>query len=110
MHEVFEKIFDVILIILCVGCCFGIISANNSAIVANRYLTKITNKISNSNISENVISYCEEDAINNGYTIEVDVVNEDIYGSRYADITLYYYYEIPLLKVKTEHTKTATAK
>lgn len=110
MHEVFEKIFDVILIIISVGCCLGTISANNSSIAANRYLSQITNKISAGNISENVISYYEEDAKKNGYTIDVNVVNEDIYGSRYADITLHYYYEIPLLKVKTEHLKTSTAK
>ena len=65
------------------------------------YFETVSSVIIESNYNEDVITQCQQEAQENGYTLEVVVYGGTIPGEqKYAEFTLTYYFEVPLIGLK----------
>lgn len=106
MSEILKSVIAIFLIIIIAASGVGVVSANNESIAAGEYLEEVAIVISESNYSTSVIQECIEEAVQNGYTLTVDMTGAGEPGmKRYAEVTLAYSYDMKLFGVSDAKVK-----
>lgn len=106
MSEILKSVMAMILVIIIVASGAGITAANNESIAAADYLEEIAKVITESNYSEAVIDECIQEAEQNGYILQIELIGSKEPGmKRYAQVTLEYGYELKFLGVSDRKIK-----
>lgn len=74
--------------------------ANVDIITAQNYMEEVSAIIKESNYNQMIIDQCQQEAVENGYELEIEVYrNAEYMNSSYARVYLYYQYHLPLFKI-----------
>ena len=100
---VFKAFVGVLAAIVIVGSGVGVTTAFSQTVAADNYMESVSKVILESNFNKNVIEACIQEAEDNGYKLSVEVQNATKAGVKYyAQISLIYYFELPLFGLKQE--------
>ncbi len=113
MSSFLKVILGVFLCIAIVFTNIGVISANNDANAAASYLEYVSNEITTSNFSQDVIDelVAEAAAEPNNYTLVVTPKGRDAAGNyHYAEVELTYHYQIKLIGLDSTHVTKQIAR
>lgn len=90
--------FAVIIVISALGITITLV--NVDATTAGDYLEEIALVIRESNYNDGVIQQCVNEAVENGYILEVDIYENAEYADTcYAKLCLHYRYRLPILQI-----------
>lgn len=99
----FKAFVGVLAAIVIVGSGLGVTTGFSQAVAADNYMESVSKVIVESNFSQTVIDQCKQDAIENGYVLEVNTATSQKAGVKtYAEVTLTYYFEIKLFHIRQE--------
>ena len=70
---------------------------------AQNYHSTVVSEIEASNFAEDIISKCEQKAVENGYNALTVDTQKTVAGDEYAKVALDYNYSIPILNMFMEH-------
>lgn len=83
----------------------AVIMGNTDEVAANQYLDSSAKVILESNYNADVISECIENATDNGYVLQVEVLGSASPGKKqYAELKLVYKYSLKLFGFEREKT------
>ncbi len=100
---VFKAFVGVLAAVVIIGSGIGVTTAFSKTVAADNYMESVSKVIVESNYNAKVIEACKYEAEDNGYVLEVRVQNATKAGVKYyAQISLTYYFEIPLFGLKQE--------
>lgn len=103
LDMVFKAFVGILAAVVIIGSGLGVVSGFSQAVAADNYLEAVAKVIIESNYNASVIGSCIDDATENGYLLQVDVMSSVKAGVRsYATIKLKYYFEIALFGIKQE--------
>lgn len=103
LDMVFKAFVGLLAAVVIIGSGLGVVSGFSQAVAADNYLEAVAKVIIESNYNASVIGSCIDDATENGYLLQVDVMSAVKAGVRnYATIKLKYYFEIALFGIKQE--------
>ena len=104
---VYKAFVGVLSAVVIIGSGLGVITGFSQAVVADNYMEYVSKVIVESNYNENVIEKCKQEAMENGYVLEVTVDNAVKAGVKtYAKVELIYYFEIKLFGIKQQKVQT----
>ena len=99
----FKAFIGVLAAVVIIGSGIGITTGFSQMVEADNYMESVSKVIMESNYSEAVINRCIQEAAENGYTLEVNVMWASKAGVKsYAEITFTYYFEIKLFGIKQQ--------
>lgn len=103
LDMVFKAFVGILAAVVIIGSGLGVVSAFSQTIAADNYLETVAKVIVESNYSEDIIDDCIDEAAQNGYSLEVDVIRSAKAGMKsYATVEMTYYFEIPLFGIRQE--------
>ena len=104
---VYKAFVGVFVAIVIIGSGIGVITGFSQMVASDNYMESVTKVIVESNYNETVINSCKQEALDNGYVLEVNVQGSNRAGAKcYAEIKLTYYFEIKLFNIKQEKVRT----
>lgn len=99
----FKTFVGLLAAIVIIGSGLGVTTGFSQAVAADNYMESVSKVIVESNYNQTVINQCKQDALENGYILEVTVDNATKAGVKaYAEIELTYYFEIRLFNIRQE--------
>ena len=110
MEAVFKTYLGLFLTFIGVFVTVGIVGANISASNAVSFHADTIKEIECSNFAPSVIEACIESAESAGYTLTVTPITNQEGITVMAEVVLNYEYNIPFLKVFTQHEKRGFAR
>lgn len=105
METIIKSILSIFLAIILVFISVGVIGATNDANAVDAYLQNCSAELQVSNFNASVIEDLQEEALNNGYVLRVDVKRDSYGDALYALIEIDYTYSMPLIGLESSHTK-----
>lgn len=103
LDMVFKAFVGMLAAVVIIGSGLGVVGGFSQAVAADNYMETVSKVIIESNYSEDVINNCMDEAAQNGYALQVDVVRSVKAGVKsYATVRLSYYFEIPLFGIRQE--------
>ena len=109
LDMVFKAFVGILSAVIIVGSGLGVLSGFTQVVATDNYLETVSKVILESNYNSQVISSCIDEALQNGYVLQVDVMRSAKAGAKnYAIIQLTYYFEIPLFGIRQEKVQIKT--
>ena len=109
LDMVFKAFVGILSAVIIVGSGLGVLSGFTQVVATDNYLETVSKVILESNYNSQVISSCIDEALQNGYVLQVDVMRSAKAGAKnYATIQLTYYFEIPLFGIRQEKVQIKT--
>ena len=104
---VFKAFVGMLASVVIIGSGLSVTRGFSQAVAADNYLESVTKVILESNYNANVIEKCKQEALGNGYVLNVQVEDARKAGVKsYAKIDLCYYFEMKLFGIKQEKQRT----
>lgn len=104
---VFKAFIGVLAAVVIIGSGIGVTTGFSQSVAADNYMESVSKVILESNYNESVIEKCMEEAVENGYALEVNVQPASKVGVKnYAEIRLTYYFEIKLFGLRQQKVQT----
>lgn len=106
--KVFMAVFSIIMLSM-IG--LGVISSMITIHEAVTFKSDVIKEIENSNYSETVITKCKEQAVSQGFELEVNVMQYDA-DNKYtmAEVIVKYNFTVPILSIEKEHQTSGYAR
>ncbi len=99
----FKTFVGLLSAIVIIGSGLGVTTGFSRAVAADNYMESVSKIILESNFSPTVIEQCKQEAIDNGYELEVNIKDAIKEGVKsYAEVELTYYFEIALFNIRQE--------
>ena len=107
LDMVFKTFVGVLVAVIIIGCGLGVTTGFSQMVAADNYMESVAKVIVESNYNANVIDDCKDEAMENGYNLQVELQRAIKAGVKtYGKITLMYYFEIPLFGIKQQKIQT----
>lgn len=103
----FKAFIGVLAAVVMIGSGIGVTTGFSQMVEADNYMESVSKVILESNYNSDVINHCIQEASDNGYSLEVDVMQASKAGVKsYAELTFTYYFEIKLFGIKQQKIQT----
>lgn len=100
---VFKAFVGVLCAVVIIGSGLGVIMGFSRAVAAENYMSSVSKVIVESNFNSHVIEKCQLEAEENGYVLDVNVMDAVKAGvKKLAEVKLTYYFEIKLFNIRQE--------
>lgn len=104
---VFKAFVGVLAAVVIIGSGMGVTTGFSQMVEARSYMESVSRVIVESNYNDSVINRCKQEASENGFALEVNVMSASRAGvKQYAEITFTYYFEIKLFGLKQQKIYT----
>lgn len=111
MEQIIKTTMSIVIILIFTVLGLHLISSNIAAHEAVSFKSDVIKQIENSNYNENVIEQCKQQAISQGYTLEVNVMKyDDDNKFTMAEVIVHYEYNIPILNINNLHQTSGYAR
>ena len=103
MKVAIEMFVSLFILALVMSICVGLISLDLSVMEARDNYYSYVNELQESNFADSVIDACIKDAKDDGYTLEIEIMEDDN-GNRSANIQLDFVCKLAPIKISQKKT------